>query len=325
MRCLGLNRYGQVGVTSADDHIPRPLDVEGLAGVRIAVATSFSTLTLHADGSVRAWGGACSNSLGTAPPPDQCTDGACVRRPRPLPELTDIQSIVANEHGACALRGVDRTVWCWGATPGLARGVEVTPTRVDSHGDVRQIVLQGDRFMVRRLDGTIETGNPRSDEPLVVPPGWEIASGGSSHVCALLPDGSARCWGDNRYGQIGNGERGAHESVPRPAGVDCVRTLARGDAYTCAIRTDRTVWCWGDNVHEQTGIPSEDSDDCGASGRRRACVLRPRQVPGLDEVEAIFLGGGSACAVRADGDVWCWGDRAGGVRAAPEWTTRVDQ
>ena len=51
---------------------------------------------------------------------------------------------------------------------------------------------------------------------------------GYKHTCVVLDDGTARCWGDNFYGQLGNGDDGVADRVPQtPQGFGSTRAQSR--------------------------------------------------------------------------------------------------
>jgi alpha-tubulin suppressor-like RCC1 family protein len=94
------------------------------------------------------------------------------------------------------------------------------------------------------------------------------ARGSLGHLCVRLADGSARCWGQNFAGQIGDGTTTAR---PLPTPVDGL-TGARevdADGNSCALTGGGTVVCWGLNDRGQVGD--------GTTSRR----LVPTPVAGL--------------------------------------------
>ena len=72
-----------------------------------------------------------------------------------------------------------------------------------------------------------------------------IAAGGD-HTCAVISDGTVRCWGNNSEGRLGDGkitrQMGA---VVQVANIKAARQIAVGLDFTCASLADGTVSCWG--------------------------------------------------------------------------------
>src|SRR6185295_13032970 len=98
----------------------------------------------------------------------------------------------------------------------------------------------------------------KHDTPPPSAPPLRLALGGD-HTCEVEPDGSARCWGDNDYGQLGDGTK---VSRPEPApvtGLKSIAALAAGYRHTCAALADGSVWCWGRNDDRQLGVWEHES------------------------------------------------------------------
>src|SRR5262249_21570497 len=90
----------------------------------------------------------------------------------------------------------------------------------------------------------------------------ELAAG-SAHTCALLSDGSVKCWGYAFGGEPGNGNKvhiGDNEmpssvgprSLTTVPGVT-VEALRTGADHTCTLLSDGSVKCWADNSSGQLG------------------------------------------------------------------------
>jgi alpha-tubulin suppressor-like RCC1 family protein len=131
----------------------------------------------------------------------------------------------------------------------------------------------------------------------------KIAAGnsGNVHACALTPGGAAYCWGNNTYGQLGNGSTSTPFGSASPVAVVGGHTftdISVGRDYTCAIATDQAMWCWGDDEIGQLG------DDAGAPGR---IVPEPVLVAGGHRWRAVDTGDSHACGVDVDGVAYCWG------------------
>ncbi|HVZ86446.1 MAG TPA: hypothetical protein VHG72_05735, partial [Polyangia bacterium] len=126
---------------------------------------------------------------------------------------------------------------------------------------------------------------------------------GLSHVCALLSDGTLRCWGDNSSGELGQGTftTTGNQSIPTPVAVTLSKpatAVAAGSGVTYALLNDGTVWGWGSNSLGQLGQGTFTS----GSG-----IATPGKVTGLPAAAtAIASGSTHACAV-VSGAVYCWG------------------
>lgn len=124
---------------------------------------------------------------------------------------------------------------------------------------------------------------------------------GYSHTCARMSDGTARCWGRNDDGRLGNGTTNPSPTPVTVSGLTNVAQISAGGFHTCARRTDGSVWCWGLNTDGQLGN--------GTSGTNRSL---PVQVLGLPSAAtAIETGTYHSCAITATG-TYCWGWGANG-------------
>jgi alpha-tubulin suppressor-like RCC1 family protein len=142
-------------------------------------------------------------------------------------------------------------------------------------------------------------------------PAVALASAGY-HTCALLANGTARCWGDQRSGRLGypgsDGVGCEAEPVYAAGALDLPGTLSQlalGSAHSCALLTSGDVYCFGSGSSGQLGYGSTDTigDDepIDAGG--------PVSLGG----KAVYIAAGSlsSCAVLSGGDVRCWGDQSG--------------
>jgi len=129
-------------------------------------------------------------------------------------------------------------------------------------------------------------------------PTYTAIAAGWDHTCAITTAGAVMCWGDNQYGQLGNGST-KNSSVPVAVTslASGVAAVAAGGDHTCALTTAGTVMCWGDGK----------SGDLGDALISESNV--PVPVKGLpSKVTAIAAGQYHTCAVITDGTVMCWGN-----------------
>ena len=77
---------------------------------------------------------------------------------------------------------------------------------------------------------------------------------GSKHTCAVLADGTARCWGLNDRLQIGASAAGATFPAPQiVAGLAGVFRISAGNGFSCAVLSTGAASCWGENGAGQLG------------------------------------------------------------------------
>ncbi|MEO0600956.1 MAG: hypothetical protein AAF211_05940, partial [Myxococcota bacterium] len=155
---------------------------------------------------------------------------------------------------------------------------------------------------------------------------------GQAHVCALLDDGAAKCWGENASAELGLGDRedrgnDAGEMGDALPDVDlgtgrAARMLALGDGHTCALLTDGGVKCWGDNTQGQLGVGDTETrgDEPGEMGDT---------LPDVDlgtgrTATALVAGGTFTCALLDDQTVKCWGSNASGSLGQGDTEARGD-
>lgn len=137
---------------------------------------------------------------------------------------------------------------------------------------------------------------------------------GGSHTCARLTTGKVECWGDNQYGELGNGTRTNSDRPVTVTGLSGVTAVATGSAYTCARLNTGTVKCWGDSQFGQLGDGTTTGPQECVFGvdTQVACSTVPVAVTRLSGVTAIAAGGDHTCARLSTGTVECWGENQSG-------------
>jgi alpha-tubulin suppressor-like RCC1 family protein len=128
--------------------------------------------------------------------------------------------------------------------------------------------------------------------------------GGFYDTYAVMSDGTVYAWGDNSYDQLGNGDASVCNSqVPlRVIGIANAIDVKGGYRTACALLRDGTVSCWGYNL---SGVLGTDPN---------LTLTSPTPIPvaGLSGVTAISVAETTACALKSDGSVSCWGSNVDG-------------
>jgi alpha-tubulin suppressor-like RCC1 family protein len=242
LRCWGNNRYGQLGLGHTR-HVGRaqvpanvnPVDVGG--DIVQLGAGKFHTCALLEGGDLRCWGRNHTGQLGYAHT-DNIGDDE-------LPAEVDVIDVgepveevsVGRAHTCALLEGGRARCWGWNKYGQLGYG------HTDDIGDDEAPASAGD----------IDVGS-------------EIVhiSAGGLHTCALLEEGRVRCWGDNRFGQLGYGHRESIGDEEPPSRANDVYLGGRAVAieasnyHSCALLEDETLRCWGFNDYGQLGYGHTD-------------------------------------------------------------------
>ncbi len=99
---------------------------------------------------------------------------------------------------------------------------------------------------------------------------------------ALKSDGTVWAWGDNEFGQLGDGTTIVSIIPVQIPGLNGVIALAAGRNHTVALKSDGTVWAWGFNAYGQLGdgtttdrhTPVQVSGLSGVTSLSRAVITR---------------------------------------------------
>ena len=142
---------------------------------------------------------------------------------------------------------------------------------------------------------------------------------GTHHTCARDRAGGVLCWGNNVYGQLGDGvdldlSMQPNLAVPtQVVGLDeGIVAIAAGASHTCALTDSGEILCWGDDSRHQLGF---DPDTCLAFSPYNlpSGSSLPVQVSSLTEkATALATGAYHTCALTTAGEVMCWGYNAAG-------------
>jgi len=163
--------------------------------------------------------------------------------------------------------GLEETgdLWCWGNIPttGFGNGSgKAQPSPVPRRAAI------GHRFQSLALEYTF--------------------------ACGVEIGGGVSCWGDNSFGQLGDGSLAARFAPVAVAGLPPAAGVVAGVSHACALLASGGVACWGRNDWGQLG-----------DGTRTDHAV-PVLVQGLPHASAIASGYDHTCALTSGGPM-CWG------------------
>ena len=218
--------------------------------------------------------------------------------------LTNLLAVSAGDDGTCAVTAA-KEVWCWGGGDNVARlySAAGNPVTALSYGGV------GNVCMVTAPLGQTPYVFCSGGNPSGIPEPRAISVGGDHSCVVLAADGAVKCWGDNTYGQLGNGTTTASPGSLQSAGITNAIDVVAGLKHTCALiagstAAANTVKCWGDYSAAQIGQTP------GGISKQTT----PIEVAGLLGATAISTSSGSlhTCASGGGGGagvpwVKCWG------------------
>ncbi len=137
---------------------------------------------------------------------------------------------------------------------------------------------------------------------------------GKAFGCAIVADGSVRCWGANASGQLAQGNKA---SVGDNPGESTVRVdlgagrtavaLTAGDGHACAILDNTQLRCWGNNASGQLGQGNVDNVGDDPAETTVAVDLGPGRT-----AVAVTAGETHTCALLDTGHLRCWGSNGFG-------------
>ena len=260
------------------------------------LATHFSTYGVNASASVTA-GASSSCGIGTSGTTVCWGDNAVgeLGNNTTTPSLTPMPIVATPPGGftqvaegaehACGLGAAG--TFCWGN---------------NSFGEL------GDGTTTSSLT-PVAVAVPAGDALIVVSP--SRPGNGFAFTCAVGASGTGYCWGDNSFGELGNGTT-TPSLTPRPVSppADSLTTVSVGltsgaDSVpqVCALSISRAAFCWGANGFGQLG------NGTTTPSSTPVVVSVPAGEGGFI---AISAGGGFSCGVGTTGTAYCWGENSAG-------------
>lgn len=208
-----------------------------------------------------------------------------------------IQQLSAGKEHSCVLT-TDGRVYCWGN--GRLLGNRLDPTC--KKGTVCSLFMAG--ALSQKTIKQLQVSDQFS--------------------CVIASDDQVYCWGDNRMMQLGSDNQELKSSY-EPVAVETagafrgkvIKKLALGSDFGCAIASDDQVYCWGNNQGGKLTVTADKTSTLPTK------VELSNVMSDQSTVRQIVAGGYGACAINAEGLVYCWGMKLSDSSEQP--TTKPQQ
>lgn len=292
--CWGDNVLGQLGIGKTTEVQDTPVELPGISdAAQIAVGGGHNCAVLST-GRIDCWGANQEGQLGdgTITGPETClvrgkglSPVPCSKTPAEVGGINDAIQAAADDRLTCTLLS-GGNIDCWGDNydgelgNGESQTLSDLPVEVQGINDATQVTV------------------------------------GGVHTCALLSTGHVECWGENSYGELGNGTIGVQPDIPvEVEGISHATQVSAGTRSTCAVLSSGHVECWGNGEFGALGNGTTSGSDV------------PVEVLGIDNATEVSTNYAQACTLLSTGHVDCWGhnedgELGDGTNTGPEGCTR---
>jgi alpha-tubulin suppressor-like RCC1 family protein len=270
--CWGDNGFGELGIGNTVTPQLNPVAVNVPNGTQwTEIAISDHTCAIASDATLWCWGANNVGQLGTGTLTNPITAPSA-----PLAGAWLHVTVAAYGAGSmtCGIK-TDHTLWCWGQDQPPAMTQHLVPTQVGSDASWMSL-------------SSAATNN---------------GTGSGATTCAVKMNGTLWCWGM----WLGDGTLNS-SATPVQVGTASDWKTATVGGEVCAIKTGGTLWCWGNQ---------DFLGDSKVAYNPLTGSLVPATIPtqlGSDTDWSTVItggnGGGTSCATKTDGSLWCWGSGA---------------
>jgi alpha-tubulin suppressor-like RCC1 family protein len=224
IQCWGKGELGQLG-NGTNDTVTSPVTVSNITNAIDFEAYTSNACAIIDNGSVNCWGYGGYGQLGDGVV--VMTNGLAYKTNTPVAvsNITNAAEITMGYYHACALLD-NGTVNCWGKGEYGQLGNGTASTDV-----VNTPVT------VSNIDTAI------------------AISAGRVHTCAILSDGTIKCWGS--WSMLGNGSTSNQSTPVSVSNINNAIAISSGYNHTCALLSDRSIKCWGSGNAGQLGNGSD--------------------------------------------------------------------
>jgi cysteine-rich repeat protein len=319
VKCWGANYFGQVGDgTTTERH--RPVDVSGISSAVTALtAGSEHNCVIVSSGGVKCWGGSWYGTLGNG------TSGPGIYSATPV-NVTGLSSgvvyVASGVYHTCAILSSGGAM-CWGrngygqlgdgtttnrptpvAVSGLSSGLAAIAGGLEhtcALSDTGGLKCWGGNDYGKLGDGTL-TDRLIPVDVSGLTSGVLAVTAGGMHTCAIMSTGGIKCWGNNAYGQLGDGTTtNRYTPTDVPGLASGVAAISAGTWHTCAVTDTGGVKCWGYNSFGRLG-------DGTITNRPNPVDVLGITAGGL----AVSSDDNHTCALLDTEGMKCWGYNATG-------------
>ncbi len=328
--CWGFNQDGELGNGGTTLEMA-PSAVEGGLNFRQVSGGKYHSCAVTLSGDGYCWGSNVVGQLGQEA-------GVFSAIPVLNGKAITFGSISVGREHSCGL-ALTGAAFCWGSNSAGQLGFLTKSFSVDTAGSVRV----GERFtriaagglhncaltnapsgsglpagsaMCWGLNdrGQLGTGDDITFSPDTTGPSsvtlvaggftYDSITAGYEHTCALTAAGVALCWGDNRYGQLGDGTITTKLTPTPVSGGLTFVALSAGFYHTCGITNTSAAYCWGRNT--PTSLQESVGGQLGDGTTTNRSL--PTAVAGALTFRSISAGEVTTCGVTTGSVAYCWGD-----------------
>jgi cysteine-rich repeat protein len=294
--CTGSNSSGQLG----NGTTRKSLGIAYVSGITSAEQISSGEQATHtcarlSSGAVKCWGANYAGQLGNGTTTNSST-------PVSMSGISNAIDVSVGGTNTCVVLQ-DGTIRCAGTgytgvatIPDISNAIQVSVMTTSTCA-----LLSGHTVKCwgENSNGTLGNGSTTSSNTPVGVTGIsnavKLMHGGYSHMCALLDDTTAKCWGYNHTSQVGDGTQTNRTTpVVFDAGLSGIVDIAGGQDATCVILSTGQLKCVG---YIQEGLGDGTS---AYSGTIVTTLVSNAKNAAMSSLK-------TACAVRNDGTVACWG------------------
>jgi len=306
----GQNNNGQLGNGTTTGY-SSPIQIGTLTNWK-QVSMNSSGAGIKTDGTVWTWGYNFLSQLGIG------VYNINYSSPIQVGSLTTWKQVFCGYNNIASLK-TDGTLWMFGGDNNygeMGNGSSVvmysSPIQVGALTNWKQVSWGSQHIVTVKTDGTLWTWGINNQgqlglgtvttfgyfSPLQVGTltNWKQVSSLNNFSAAIKTDGTLWAWGNNQYGQLGNGANGVYYSSPIQVGsLTNWKLVSVGGRHLSAIKTDGTLWTCGYN-------------GCGQLGNGTGIYYSsPIQVGALTNWKQVACGYQHVVAVKTDGTLWTWG------------------